>query len=114
MLEVLAHAEEVRGQGVVEQEVLDLPLDIAATRVGVVLQPAAVAHFGIEHLTGGEGLVTLDEVDDVVRHVVIASPWDVGQRLVDDRRHDVHVFLEHLAAVGLESGRCVQYRNSFY
>ena len=37
-------------------EVLDLPLDIAATRVGVVLQPAAVAHLGIEHLAGGEGL----------------------------------------------------------
>ena len=39
-----------------EQEVLDLPLDIAATRVGVVLQPAAVAHLGVEHLAGGEGL----------------------------------------------------------
>ncbi len=114
MLEVLAHTEEVRGQGVVEQEVLDLPLDIAATRVGVVLQPAAVAHFSIEHLAGGEGLVTLDQVDDVVRHVVIAAPWDVGQCLVDDSRHDVHVFLEHLAAVGLESGRCVEHRDSLY
>ena len=31
VLEVLAHTEEVRGQGVVKQEVLDLPLDIAAT-----------------------------------------------------------------------------------
>ena len=114
VLEVLAHTEEVRGQGVVEQEVLDLPLDIAATRVGVVLQPAAVAHLGVEHLAGGEGLVTLDEVDDVVRHVVVAPPWDVGQRFVDDRRHDVHVFLEHLAAVGLESGRCVEHRDGFY
>jgi len=37
VLEVLAHTEEVRRQGVVEQEVLDFPLDIAATRVGVVL-----------------------------------------------------------------------------
>ena len=54
VLEVLAHTEEVRGQSVVEQEVLDLPLDIAATRIGIVLQPAAVAHLGIEHLTGGE------------------------------------------------------------
>ena len=114
VLEVLAHTEEVRGQGVVEQEVLDLPLDIAATRVGVVLQPATVAHLSIEHLAGGEGFVTLDEVNDVIRHIVIASPWDVGQRLVDDRRHDVHVFLEHLAAVGLESGRCVEHRDGFY
>ena len=61
-----------------------------------------------------EGLVTLDQVDDVVRHVVVAPPWDVGQRFVDDRRHDVHVFLEHLAAVGLEGGRCVEHRDSFY
>ena len=114
VLEVLAHTEEVRGQGVVEQEVLDLPLDIAATRVGVVLQPAAVADLGIEHLTGGESLVTLDEVDDVVRHVVVAAPRNVGQRLVDDSRHDVHVFLEHLAAVGLESGRCVKHRDGLY
>ena len=28
----------------------------AAIRVGVVLQPAAVAHLSIEHLAGGEGL----------------------------------------------------------
>ena len=75
---------------------------------------AAVADLGIEHLAGGEGFVTLDEVDDVVRHIVIASPWDVGQRFVDDRRHDVHVFLEHLAAVGLESGRCVEHRYGLY
>ena len=108
MLEVLAHTEEVRGHGVVEQEVLDLLFDIAATRVGVVLQPAAVAYFSIEHLAGGEGLVTLDEVNDVVRHVVVRSPWDIGQGLVDDGGHDVHVLLEHLAAVGLERRRCVQ------
>ena len=37
--------------------------------------------------------VTLDEVDDVVRNVVVASPWDVGKRLVDDCRHDAHVLL---------------------
>ena len=50
----------------------------------------------------------------MVRHVVIASPWDVGQRFVDDCRYDVHVFLEHLAAVGLESGRCVKHRDGLY
>ena len=114
VLEVLAHTEEVRGHGVVEQEVLDLPLDIAATRVGVVLQPAAVAHLGIEHLAGGEGLVTLDEVNDVVRHIVIASPGDVGQRFVDDRRHDVHVFLEHFATIHLKRRRSVQVGDGFY
>ena len=113
MLEVLAHTEEVRGQGVVEQEVLDLPLDIAATRVGVVLQAAAVANLGIEHLAGSEGLVTLDEVNDVVRHAVVRSPGDIGQRLVNDGGHDVHILLEHLAAVGLEGRRCVEHRDGF-
>ena len=114
MLEVLAHAEEVRGHGVVEQEVLDLLFDTRAARVGVVLQAAAVAHLGIEHLAGGEGLVTLDEVNDVVRHVVVRAPGDIGQGLVDDGGHDVHVLLEHLAAVGLERCRCVQHRDGFY
>ena len=114
MLEVLARAEEVRGQGVVEQEVLDLLFDMAIARVGVVLQAAAVAHLSIEHLTGGEGLVTLDEVNDVVRHVVVCPPGDIGQRLVDNGGHDVHVFLEHLAAVGLEGRRSVQVGDGFY
>ena len=114
VLEVLAHTEEIRGHGVVEQEVLDLLFDSAAARVGVVGQAAAVAHFGIEHLTGGEGLVTLDEVNDVVRHVVVRSPGDIGQGLVDDGGHDVHVLLEHLAAVGLERRRCVEHRDGLH
>jgi len=87
--------------------------EFASTRVGVVLQTAAIAHLSVEHLAGGEGLVTLDEVNDVVRHVVVVAPRNVGQRFVDDRRHDVHVFLEHLAAVGLESCRCVEHRDGF-
>jgi len=45
-----------------------------------------------------KGLVTLDEVNDVVRQVVVRAPWDMGQGLVDDGGHDVHVLLEHLAA----------------
>jgi len=32
-----------------------------------------------------------------------ASPGDVGQRFIDECLHDVHVFLEHLAAVGLKA-----------
>ena len=98
---------------VVEQEVLDLLFDSAVARFGVVLQAAAVAHLSVEHLAGGEGLVTLDEVNDVVRHVVVRAPWDIGQGLVDDGGHDVHVLLEHLAAVGLERRRCVEHRDGF-
>ena len=52
---------------------------IAIARVGVVLEAAAVAHLGIEHLAGGEGLVTLDEVQNVEWHVVVTTPRDVGQ-----------------------------------
>ncbi len=58
-------------------------------------------------------VVTLDEVNDVVRHVVVAALRDIRQRLVDDGGHDVHVLLEHLAAVGLEGRRCVEHRNGF-
>ena len=108
VLEVLAHTEEVRGHGVVEQEVLDLLFDMAIARVGVVLQAAAVADLGIEHLAGGEGFVTLDEVNDVVGQGVVAAPRHIGKGVIDDDRHDVRVFLEHLAAIHLKRRRCVQ------
>ena len=49
----------------------------------------------------------------MVRHVVVAALRDIIQRLVYDRRHDVHVLLEHLAAVGLEGRRCVEHRDGF-
>ena len=61
LLEVLAHTEEIRGQGVVEQEVLDLLLDRRAALVGAILQAAAVADFGVEHLARREGFIVLDE-----------------------------------------------------
>ena len=43
MLEVLAHAEEIRGHDVVELEVLDLLFDKATTRVGVVREAPALS-----------------------------------------------------------------------
>ena len=97
VLEVLAHTEEIGRQGVVEQEVLDLLLDARRTLVGVVFKAAAVADFGIEHLACGERLVALDEFKDVEGHGVVAAPRDIGKRVIDDDRHDVRVFLEHLA-----------------
>ena len=97
LLEVLADTEEIGRQGVVEQEVLDLLLDRRAALVGVVFQSAAIADFGIEHLAGGERFVALDEFKDVVWQGVVAAPRHIGKRVIDDDRHDVRVFLEHLA-----------------
>ena len=56
MLEVLADPEEITGQSVVEQEVIDLLLDRSGACLGVVLQAAAVAHFGIALLASGKRL----------------------------------------------------------
>ena len=114
VLEVLADTEEIRGQGVVEQEVLDLLLDARRTLVGVVFKAAAVAHFGVEHLTRRERFIVLDEFEDIVGHGVVAAPWHIGQRVVNDSRHDVRVFLEDLAAVNLKRSTRVQAGDGFY
>ena len=102
VLEVLADTEEIRGQGVVEQEVLDLLLDARRTLAGVVHKTAAVAHFCIEHLAIRKRLVALDKFKDVEGQGVVAAPRHIGKRVIDDDRHDVRVFLEHLAAVNLK------------
>ena len=113
MLEVLADTEEIGRQGVVEQEVLDLLLDRRAALVGVVFQSAAVADFGIEHLACGERLVALDEFKDVVGHGVVAAPGHIGERVVNDSRHNVRVFLEDLTAVNLKRSTRVQAGDGF-
>ena len=97
MLEVLAHSEEITGQRVVEQEVLDLLLDSSGARLGVVLQAAAVAHFGVELLASRERLIVLNQFEDIIGHHVVAAPRHITELVIDDDRHDVRVFLEHLA-----------------
>ena len=108
VLEVLADSEEITGQRVVEQEVLDLLLDGSGARLGVVLQAAAVAHFDIELLASGKRLIVLNQFEDIIGHHVVAAPWQIGQRLVDDGWHHIDILFEYLARVHLKRRRCVQ------
>jgi hypothetical protein len=69
-----------------------------------VVDQAAIADFGVEHLASTHCLVRLD---DVVRHTVVASPWYVFHLVVDDDGGDVVLLLEDLTRLGSEDGRFV-------
>lgn len=70
----------------------------------VVDEAAAVADFGVEHLAGGKCLVRLNEVDDVVGHLVVGTPWDVLHPLGDEYGGDIVLLFEDLGGVGGEGG----------
>ena len=67
---------------------------ILESLTGVVAQAGTEADLGIENLAGGKCFVLLYKVDDVIWKLVVASPWDVRQRFINDGRYDVNVFLE--------------------
>ena len=48
-------------------------------------------------------LVRLDEVDDIVRHLIVTSPRDVLHLVVDDDWCDVVLLLEDFRCLGGES-----------
>ena len=58
--------------------------------------------FGVEHLASAHRLVRLDEVDDVIWHLIVASPWDVLHLVVDDDRCDIVLLLEDFGCLGGE------------
>ena len=78
VLKVLADAEKVSGEVVVEKEVLDIILDLCGGFVGAVLQPGAIADLGVETLAGCQSFVFLDEREQVERHLIIAAPRDIA------------------------------------
>lgn len=92
MLEVLAHTEEVTCEVVVQHKVIHLRL--CGGLVCVVDKSTAIADFSIEHLASAHCLVGLDEVNDVVRHLVVTSPRDLLHLVVDDDWCDVVLLLE--------------------
>ena len=102
MFEVLAHSEEVARQVVVGGEVLHLCLYLCGGLFCVVDQAAAIADFSVEHLASAHCLVRLDEINDVVRHTVVASPWYVFHLVVDDDWCDVVLLLEDFRCLGGE------------
>ena len=102
MLEVLAHAEEIGGDVVVGEEVINFFMNLCGGLVCVVDKTAAIADFSIEHLASAHCLVGLDEVNDVVRHLIVTSPRDVLHPVVDDDWCDVVLLLEDFRSFGGE------------
>lgn len=102
MLEVLAHAEEVTCEVVVQHKVINLRLDLCGGKLRVIDKSASIADFSVEHLASAHRLVRLDEVNDIVRHLVVTSPWDVLHLVVDDDWCDVVLLLEDFRCLGGE------------
>lgn len=86
VLEILAHAEEIACEIVVKQEILDIGDDGIGGLGGVVLEAGAVAHLGVEHLTGGEGYIRFYQVDDVEWHQVGGTPRHICVGVGEDSR----------------------------
>ena len=102
VLEVLVHTEEVTCEVVVQHKVIHLRLHLCGGKLRVIDKSTAIADFSIEHLASAHCLVRLDEINDVVRHLIVASPWDVLHLVVDDDWCDVMRFLEDFGSLGGE------------
>ena len=103
MLEVLTHTEEVTCEVVVQHKIIHLRLHLCGGKLRVIDKSAAIADFCVEHQASAHRLVRLDEVNDVVRHLIIASPRDVLHLVVDDDWCDVVLLLEDFRCLGGES-----------
>ena len=102
MLEVLAHTEEVTCEVVVQHKVINLRLDLCGGKFRVIDKSAAIADFSIEHLASAHCLVRLDEVNDVVRHLIVTSTRDVLHLVVDDDCGNVVLLFEDFRCLGSE------------
>ena len=102
VLEVLTHTEEVTCEVVVQHKIIHLRLHLCGGKLRVIDKSTAIADFSIEHLASAHLLVRLDEVNDVVRHLVVTSPWDVLHPVVDDDWCDVMLLLEDFRCLGGE------------
>ena len=92
VLKVLAHPEEETCEVVVQHEVIHLRL--CGGKLRVIDKSTAIADFSIEHLASAHCLVGLDEINDVVRHLIVTSPRDLLHLVVDDDWCDVVLLLE--------------------
>jgi hypothetical protein len=102
VLEVLAHAEEIGGDVVVGEEVINFFMNLYGGLVCVVDKTAAIADLSIERLASAHCLVGLDEVNDVVRHLIVTSPRDLLHLVVDDDWCDVVLLLKDFRCLGGE------------
>lgn len=75
MLKVLANAQEIARHVVIPKELLDLVHHfLFAPFICLVHQSAPIARLCIEHLASAQCLITLNQIDNVIRHLVVRSP----------------------------------------
>ena len=87
---------------VVQHEVIHLRLHLCGGKLRVIDKSVAIADFGIEHLASAHCLVRLGEVNDIVRHLIVASPWNVLHLVVDDDWCDVVLLHKGFTCLGSE------------
>ena len=66
----------------------------------VIDKSNAIADFSVEHLASAHCFVRLNEVNDVVRHLIVTYPRDVLHLVVDDDWCDVVLLLEDFRCLG--------------
>ena len=87
---------------VVQHEVIHLRLHLCGGKLRVIDKSVAIADFGIEHLASAHCLVRLGEVNDIVRNLIVASPWNVLHLVVDDDWCDVVLLHQGFTCLGSE------------
>ena len=103
-LEVLTHTEEVTCEVVVQHKIIHLRLHLCGGKLRVIDKSTAIADFSIEHLASAHCLVGLDDINDVVRHLIVTTPRDLLHLVVDDDWCDVVLLLEDFT--GLREEGC--------
>ncbi len=101
-LEVLTHTEEVTCEVVVQHKIIHLRLHLCGGKLRVIDKSTAIADFSIEHLASAHCLVGLDDINDVVRHLIVTTPRDLLHLVVDDDWCDVVLLLEDFRCLGGE------------
>ena len=92
-------------------EVIHSRLHLCGGKPCVIDESASIADFSIEHLASAHCLVRLDQVDDIVGHLIVTSPWDVLHLVADDDRGNVVLLLEDFTCLGGEDCGGVEARD---
>ena len=79
---------------------------------GVIDQSGAVADFRIEDLAGGEGFVAFDEVENIVRHLIVCAPRHIFD-IAECGGHNVAVLAENCGRVDGKCRPCAYARDIF-
>jgi len=99
VLETLTDTEKVSGEVVIEKEVLDFAFDGGGGDAGIKPQTGTVADLGVETLAGYQSCIFLNERENVERHLIVTSPRNIREPVIDNSRHNVNVILENGSGV---------------